>query len=100
MQSARVNSSVISKDQLRDVRKLAETSNNGQAKESVIVTQQDAQRIKSSTIILSKDQVKEQRLIQKEKKDQQQIASRLRKERMIEMDKARASKVPKTDHEI
>jgi hypothetical protein len=66
MQSARVNSSVISKDQLRDVRKLAETSNNGQAKESAIVTQQDAQRIKSSTIILSKDQVKEQRLIQKE----------------------------------
>jgi len=57
---------VISKDQLRDVRKLAETSNNGQAKESAIVTQQDAQRIKSSTIILSKDQVKEQRLIQKE----------------------------------
>lgn len=66
MQSARVNSSVISKDQLRDVRKLAETSNNGQAKESAIVTQQDAQRIKSSTIIFSKDQVKEQRLIQKE----------------------------------
>ena len=66
MQSARVNSSVISKDQLRDVRKLAETSNNGQAKESAIVSQQDAQRIKSSTIILSKDQVKEQRLIQKE----------------------------------
>ena len=66
MQSARVNTSVISKDQLRDVRKLAETSNNGQAKESAIVTQQDAQRIKSSTIILSKDQVKEQRLIQKE----------------------------------
>lgn len=57
---------MISKDQLRDVRKLAETSNNGQAKESAIVTQQDAQRIKSSTIILSKDQVKEQRLIQKE----------------------------------
>jgi hypothetical protein len=33
---------------------------------SAIVPQQDAQMIKSSIIILSKDQVKEQRLIQKE----------------------------------
>lgn len=60
---------MISKDQLRDVRKLAETSNNGQAKESAIVTQQEHQRMKTSTLILSKDQVKEQRMIQKEQKD-------------------------------
>jgi len=58
-QSARVNSAVITKEQMRDVRKLAETANNGQSKESAIVTQEDQQRMKSSSIILSKDQVKE-----------------------------------------
>lgn len=56
--------------------------------------------MKASTLILSKDQVKEQRIIQKEQKDQQQVASRMRKERMIEMDKARANKLPKTEQDI
>ena len=56
--------------------------------------------MQASTLILSKDQVKEQRIIQKEQKDQQQIASRMRKERMIQMDKARANKLPKTEQDI
>lgn len=71
----------------------------GQKSDAVVISKQDIQRMKESTKIQTKEQEAQQRRLLEEQKDQQLAAAKARKQRMVEMDKGRASKMPPNEQE-
>ena len=69
------------------------------ARNAAIITQAEIERMKRSTKIQSVQEKKEQMKIEEEMKQSQFANAKARKEKMLEMDKNRASKLPPSDIE-
>ena len=67
---------------------------------SDIVKNAEIERMKGSTKIQTKDEKAETKKHYGEQLQQQQAAAKARKERMMEMDRERASKLPPTEQEV
>jgi len=87
---------VVDKDTLRDIRKKTE---KGQKSDAIVITQNELERMKASTRIQTKEQESQHRKILEEQKDQQMAEAKARKQRMLEMDRERANKIPPTEYQ-
>jgi hypothetical protein len=85
------NTAVVSLDELRDIRNKTEKN---QKNDAVIISKNELARIKDSTKITTKEATQELKKMQEEQKEKQMAASKLRKQKMVEMDKTRASRMP------
>ena len=87
----------MSLDELRAIRSKTEKNNQTDA---VIITQKDLARIKEATVIKTKEQLQQEKKLQDEQKEAALAKSKLRKQRMMEMDANRATKVTPTDWQV
>lgn len=71
----------------------------GATRDAAILTQNDISRMKASTKIQSVQEKKEQSKIDEEMKKSQFASAAARKAKMQQLDKNRATKIPKTDIE-
>ena len=95
----RPGSAVISTTELREIRALAENTRTKTSKQAAIVTKADLDRFNQEKIIVTRQEQQMQKTLLAEQKESQQLASRQRKERMQELDRVRASKMPKSQQE-
>lgn len=84
----------ITKEDLRDIRQKTE---KGQKSDAIVITQNELERMKASTKIQTKEQEFQQRKLLEEQKDQQMAAAKARKQKMMDLDKERANKIPLTE---
>lgn len=87
---------IVDKDELRDIRKKTE---KGQKSDAIVITHGELERMKASTRIQTKEQESQHRKILEEQKDQQMAEAKARKQRMLEMDRERANKIPPTEYQ-
>ena len=73
------------------MRAIAEIARSGSTTSAQMVLRGELDRIQASTRIQTKDQMLEAKTLLKEMKDQQNVESALRKQRMVEFDRARTS---------
>ena len=81
-------------DQLRDIR---EKSEKGKKSVAIVLKQDELERMKAATKIQTKEQEIQQRRLLEEQKDSAMAAAKARKQRMLELDKERALKMPPTE---
>lgn len=81
------------------MRRIREETEKKPTRTSDIVNKGEIERMKASTKIETKDDKAEAKKLYSEQLQQQQAAAKARKERMIEMDRERASKLPPTEQE-
>jgi hypothetical protein len=86
---------IISMDELRKIRTKTESNNQTDA---VIITATDMQRIRDATIIKTKAQLIQEKTLHEEQKNAAMAKSKARKQKMMEMDAQRASKVRPTEY--
>ena len=85
---------VIGKDQLRTIREAAQV---GKQKDALMITQNELDRMKNTTVIKSNDEKLQEKKLLDEQKDQQMAAAKARKKKMMEMDRERQKKLQPTD---
>ena len=79
---------------MRDIR---EKTEKGQKSEAVVLSQTEIERMKATTKIQTKEQEIQQHRLLEEQKDSAMAAAKARKQRMLELDKERANKMPPTE---
>jgi len=84
----------LTKDELRDIR---EKTEKGQKSEAIVIKHDELERMKAATKIQSKEQEIQQRRLLEEQKDSAMAAAKARKQRMLDLDKERANKMPPTE---
>lgn len=87
----------LTKDQLRDIR---EKTEKGQKSEAIVIKQDELERMKGATKIQTKEQEIQQRRLLEEQKESAMAAAKARKQRMLDLDKERALKMPPTEQQI
>lgn len=87
----------LTKDQLRDIR---EKTEKGHKSEAVVINQGELERMKATTKIQTKEQEIQQRRILEDQKDSAMAAAKARKQRMLDLDKERALKMPPTEQQM
>lgn len=87
----------LTKDQLREIR---EKTEQGKKSEAVVINQGELERMKATTKIQTKEQEALQRKLLEEQKDSAMAAAKARKQRMLELDKERALKMPATEQQL
>jgi hypothetical protein len=86
----------VTKEELREIRQKTE---KGQKSDAIVISQSELERMKASTKIQTKEQDFQQRKLIEEQKDQQMAEAKARKQRMLDLDKARANKIPLTEQQ-
>ena len=89
--------STLTKEQLRDIR---EKTEKGQKSEAVVIKQEELDRMKGTTKIQTKEAEIQQRRLLEEQKDSAMAAAKARKQRMLDLDKERANKMPATEQQV
>ena len=89
--------STLTKEQLRDIR---EKTEKGQKSEAVVIKQEDLERMKGTTKIQTKEAEIQQRRLLEEQKDSAMAAAKARKQRMLDLDKERATKMPASEQQV
>lgn len=79
------------------MKKIRKEAEKGAKPDAVIISEADLKRIKNSTTIKTKEQLKEEQRLHKEQRDQQMAAAKAKKDRIIQFNKERASKLPVTE---
>lgn len=92
----KASDSTLTKEQLRDIR---EKTEKGQKSEAVVINQEDLERMKGTTKIQTKEAEIQQRRLLEEQKDSAMAAAKARKQRMLDLDKERANKMPATEQQ-
>jgi len=87
----------LTKEQLREIR---EKTEKGQKSEAIVINQGELDRMKAATKIQTKEQESQQRRLLEEQKDSAMAAAKARKQRMLDLDKERALKMPPTEQQI
>jgi hypothetical protein len=82
------------------LRRIREETEKKPTRTSDIVNNAEIERMKGSTKIQTKDDKADTKKLYGEQLQQQQAAAKARKERMMEMDRERASKLPPTEQEV
>lgn len=86
----------VTKEELREIRQKTE---KGQKSDAIVISQSELERMKASTKIQTKEQDFQQRKLLEEQKDQQMAEAKARKQRMLDLDKERANKIPLTEQQ-
>jgi len=86
--------STLTKDQLREIR---EKTEKGQKSEAIVIKQDELERMKATTKITTKEYEIQQRRLLEEQKESAMAAAKARKQRMLDLDKERALKMPPTE---
>ena len=86
--------SILTKDQLREIR---EKTEKGQKSEAIVIKQDELERMKATTKITTKEYEIQQRRLLEEQKESAMAAAKARKQRMLDLDKERALKMPPTE---
>ena len=86
----------VTKEELREIRQKTE---KGQKSDAIVISQSELERMKASTKIQTKEQDFQQRKLIEEQKDQQMAEAKARKQRMLDLDKERANKIPLTEQQ-
>jgi hypothetical protein len=86
----------VTKEELREIRQKTE---KGQKSDAIVISQSELERMKASTKIQTKEQDFQQRKLLEEQKDQQMAEAKARKQRMMDLDKERANKIPLTEQQ-
>jgi hypothetical protein len=84
----------LTKEQLRDIR---EQTEKGKKSEAIVIKQDELERMKAATKIQSKEAEIQQRRLLEEQKESAMAAAKARKQRMLDLDKERALKMPPTE---
>ena len=92
----KASDSTLTKEQLRDIR---EKTEKGQKSEAVVIKQEELERMKGTTKIQTKEAEIQQRRLLEEQKDSAMAAAKARKQRMLDLDKERANKMPATEQQ-
>lgn len=79
------------------VKKIRKEAEKGTKADAVIISEGDLKRIKGSTTVKTKEQLKEEARLNREQKEQQMAAAKARKARIIKLNEERAAKLPQTD---
>lgn len=87
---------VVSLEELRDIRRKTEKNNQNDA---VIISKGDLERIKAATTIKTKEQTLQEKKLVEEQKNAALAKSKARKQKMMEMDQQRATKVKPTEYQ-
>ena len=86
----------VTKEELREIRQKTE---KGQKSDAIVISQSELERMKASTKIQTKEQDFQQRKLIEDQKDQQMAEAKARKQRMLDLDKERANKIPLTEQQ-
>ena len=87
----------LTKEQLRDIR---EKTEKGQKSEAIVIKQDELERMKATTKITTKEYEIQQRRLLEEQKESAMAAAKARKQRMLDLDKERALKMPPTEQQL
>ena len=86
----------LTKEQLRDIR---EKTEKGLKSEAIVIKQDELERMKGATKIQTKEAEAQQRKLLEEQKESAMAAAKARKQRMLDLDKERAQKMPATEQQ-
>lgn len=86
----------LTKEQLRDIR---EKTEKGLKSEAIVIKQDELERMKGATKIQTKEAEAQQRKLLEEQKESAMAAAKARKQRMLDLDKERANKMPPTEQQ-
>jgi len=86
----------LTKEQLRDIR---EKTEKGLKSEAIVIKQDELERMKGATKIQTKEAEAQQRKLLEEQKESAMAAAKARKQRMLDLDKERAQKMPPTEQQ-
>lgn len=87
----------MTKEQLRDIR---EKTDKGQKSEAIVIRQEELDRMKGATKIQTKEQEIQHRRLLEEQKESAMAAAKARKQRMLDLDKERALKMPPSEQQL
>ncbi len=82
---------------MRDIR---EQTEKGKKSEAIVIKQDELERMKATTKIQSKEAEIQQRRLLEEQKESAMAAAKARKQRMLDLDKERALKMPPTEQQV
>jgi hypothetical protein len=85
---------------VHDLRRIREQTEKGQKADAIIIGKTELDRIRNSTTIVTREEVKQTKKMLDEQKDQQRAAAKARKKRMLTLDQERSSKLAPSDYQI